>query len=95
MTASNAAVPSRKLLVALALSLVLAAATVGRSLVSPADEDPDDYFDSFDFVDDGGAERLLVDTWEPPPDPRDPFLQVDIGFPADADDAIGLDETAP
>ncbi|MDW3221154.1 MAG: hypothetical protein R8F63_21315 [Acidimicrobiales bacterium] len=92
MPATGATAPSRKLLAVLAMTLVLAAATVGRSFVSPGDDgDPDDYFDTFDFVDDG-TERIVLDPWEPPTEPRDPFLQVDLGFATPEDD---LGETAP
>ncbi|GJM37969.1 MAG: hypothetical protein DHS20C19_13360 [Acidimicrobiales bacterium] len=93
MPATGTAAPSRKLLAVLAMTLVLAAATVGRSFVSPADDgEPDDYFDTFDFVDDGGAERIVIDAWEPPTEPRDPFLQVDLGFASETDE---FDDTAP
>ncbi len=74
------AMPSKKLMFMLALSLVLAAATIGRSYVGTSgDEPPEDIWDTFEPNDRVGTERVVIDDWQPPETPRDPFEQVDLG----------------
>ena len=75
------AMPSKKLMFMLALSLVLAAATIGRSFIATSgDESPEVIWETFDTNERVGAERLVIEDWQPPEAPRDPFLQVDLGL---------------
>ena len=79
MSSAAASMPSRKLLFVLALSLVLAAFTVGRTyLGASSTEEPDEFLEVFEPFVDTGPERVVIDIWELPEAPRDPFLQVDL-----------------
>ncbi len=71
--------PSRKLMFVLGICVLLAVFTVGRSFVGgSSDSGNDDYVETFEPLDSDRAERTLIDDWTPPPNPRDPFLPVDI-----------------
>ncbi len=93
MTATKTGMPSRKLLFLLVVSLMLAGVTVGRSyLAGSTDDQPEEFFETFDPLVGSGTERVVADEWEPPLIPRDPFVQVDIGGPPPTDDPDDPDD---